>query len=215
MNVLMSGPIRPSEDAVLEVIQSIRSQFPGCRIFLSTWTESARVREAVDVYEAVREPTHEEIARIVTAKTIQQRQVGLADDKPCGRFPTFKMYVGVQNVCNLARPYLQDTDRVIRIRTDSMFQFDPEYLQSLLASNPATYIAKRGDGFDWFAMTTFSILVKAWCFANIQEYNAAAYNAFNAEGIVQGRVPVPIQYLDPTQVDMYILRENGRKHYYP
>lgn len=212
-NVLMSGPIRPSEDAVLEVIRIIRSQIPQSRIFLSTWSESSSIRAAVDVYQVVREPSDLEITTHVTGQTIQQRQLGLSDNTPGCKFSTYKMFYGVGCVCELARPYLTENDTVIRIRTDSVLRFDPDYLQSLLTM--PSYIAKAGDGFDWFAITTFGTLLKTWTFPNIQDYNAWISQSWNPEDAVRLRVPVPIQYIDKEKVETYILRENGRKHYYP
>lgn len=214
-NVLMSGPIRPNESAVLEVIQAIRSQIPQSRIFLSTWTDSPGIRAAVDVYQVIREPSDFEIATHVTGRTVQQRQLNLPDNTPGCKFSTYRMFYGVGCVCGLARPYLTDSDRVLRIRTDAILRFDPDYLQSLLTAPSSTYIAKAGDGFDWFALTAFGTLLNTWSFSNMQEYNAWIEQCWNPEEAVRRRVPVPIQYIDNEKVDAYILRENGRKHYYP
>jgi len=210
----MSGPLRPSEELVVQVIETLRSQFPTCRIFLSTWTESELVRSKVDMYQVVREPTHQEITQSVGARTIQQKQLGLSDETPGCKFSTYKMLYGVQNVCQLASPFVKDTDKVIRIRTDSIFQFNPKYLESLLNLDGNVYVAKKGDGFDWFALSSFSNIKDTWCFRNLQEYNDNVSNSWNAEDVVKRRVRVPVQYLDTTKVDAYILRENGRKHYY-
>ena len=121
---------------------------------------------------------------------------------------------GVQLVCSLAESYLSDGDRVLRIRTDSMLELDPAYLASILASPPA-YLAKKGDGFDWFAFTTFGHLKQTWCFRDIQDFNRQLGLSWNPENLIARRVPVPVTFLDSTRVDAYILRENGRKHYYP
>lgn len=212
VNILISGPIRPSEDSVLEVIHSIRTQIPRACIFLATWTESQRIRDSVDVYQSVPEPTDSEVLSIVYARTIQQQELGLSDELPGCKISTYKMLYGVRKVCELADPYLSDSDKVIRVRTDSMFAFEPEYLATLLQSDE--YVAKKGDGFDWFAITTFGVFKQAWCFANLDEYNDRVSRSWNPEDVVLGRVPIPIRYLDPTKVDCYILREGGRKHYY-
>lgn len=214
-NILMSGPIRPSEDDVIHVIQTMRLQIPNSRIFLSTWTHSDKIKECVDYYQVVTEPTNEEITSIVSSRTIQQTQLGLSDETAGCKFSTYRMFYGVQKVCELAQPYIQDTDRVIRIRTDSMFLFDPKYLSILLSSDLGSYITRSGDGFDWFAITSFSILKQVWCFKNIDEYNTSIAMSWNPENAVARRINVPIQYLDKSKVEYYILRENGRKHYYP
>lgn len=214
-NVLMSGPVRPSEEAVLEVIESIRRQLPNSRIFLSTWTLSPVLRSKVDFYQSVPEPQYDEIQRSVTQRTIQQTQLGLPDATPGCKISLYKMMYGVQCVCDLAKPHLKDSDKVIRIRTDSMFIFEPDYLAELLASEQDEYIAKKGDGFDWFAMTSFSNLKRTWCFETLQEYNKEVSLSWNPENLIARRVRVPVRFLEPSQVETYIIRENGRKHYYP
>lgn len=212
INILVSGPIRPDEESVIQVLETIRSQLPDSRIFFVSWSHSQRIQEIVDFYRVVPEPTADEITRIVTARTIQQAQLGLSDDIPGCKFSTFRMFYGVQQVCALASPYLTDSDIVFRIRTDSVLKTTAGYIEDLAKSN--SYIAKRGDGFDWFAITTFDLFKKAWCFKDIFEYNECVSNSWNAEDIVFRRVPIPILYFDSTKVDCYILREGGRKHYY-
>lgn len=215
IKILISGPIRPSEDAVISIIKAVRDQIPNSCIFLSTWGGQLtdKIRNAVDFAGETPEPTEQFIQKMVSARTRQQRALGTQLEG--WTYTIFKMIYGVQCVCDLARPHVNDTDIAIRIRTDSMFQFHPDYLQSLLANSSKAYIAKKGDGFDWFAITPYSVLRSVWYFSNIQEYNTTVERSWNAESIIQSRVPVPIEYLDPLKVDAYIIRENGRKHYFP
>lgn len=212
--ILMSGPIRPDEASVLQVIASLRRQLPGCRLYLSTWTESPAVRAAVDVYQVVPEPTDDEIRRAVTTRTRQHAELNLPDTTPGGVLSIYRMLYGVQSVCSLAAPFLSNSDRVLRIRTDSIVEIDPAYLQSILESPPA-YLAKKGDGFDWFALTTFGVLKQVWCFPDLQTFNRELARAWNPESLIARRVPCDVTYLDPTRTEAYILREGGRKHYYP
>lgn len=207
----MSGPIRPSEDTVIEVIDTLRKQIPDSRIFLATWSESDAVRAKVDVYQAFPEPSNDEILRVVTGKTRQHRELNLPDSWTIG---SYKMFRGVQQVCDLARAFVADSDTVIRIRTDCIIQFEPEYLRELLTSNRDDYVAKHGDGFDWFAITRFSNLLHTWSLRTLDEYNREIEMAWNPEDLVRMRVPVPIRFLDPSRIDVYILREGGVKHYY-
>lgn len=148
---------------------------------------------------------------MVRTQTVQHRQLSLS---PRGILSTYKMMYGVQLVCLLAGPYLSDGDRVLRIRTDSMLELDPDYLASILESPPA-YLAKKGDGFDWFAFTTFGQFKKTWCFRDLREFNRELGVSWNPEALITRRVQVPITFLDAARVDTYILRENGQKHYYP
>jgi hypothetical protein len=119
--ILMSGPIRPSVAIVLENIASLRRQFPESRIFLSTWTENADVRAAVDVYEACPEPPVEDIRRAIPYVT--SAHVGLPDTHNGGRVNMYRMIYGVERVCALARSHISDSDLVIRIRTDAQRPF--------------------------------------------------------------------------------------------
>lgn len=217
MKILMSGPIRPSEDAVIEVIQTLRRQFPMSTIFLSTWTSSttSRVKNMVDYFFEIPEPRNEDINRHVTAQTYQQRDLGQPDNAPGCKYSLYKMVHGVEQVCKNAAPYVQDSDIVMRIRTDSVFLFQPEYLQTLLPHAANTYIARKGSGFDWIGITTFANLKRIWCFSSLEDYNTCVSRAWNPEDLILRRVTIPLLYLDASMVEYYILRDNGFKHYYP
>jgi hypothetical protein len=218
LNVLISGPIRPSEDAVCEVIETIKQQLPTATIFLLTWTTNCpRVQEVVDHFFSVPEPNESDIARYVTARTKQQQQLQLADNVSCAKIPTYKMIYGVQKLCEYATPYISDEEKVIRIRTDSIFQFKADYLQELLSLDGNQYVTKNGSGFDWFAITTFRNLKRVWVFESLNEYNQFVNECWNPEDIIKRRIirnTLPIILLENDRVDCYILRENGRKHYY-
>jgi hypothetical protein len=167
------------------------------------------------MYEATPEPTEADILRMVPAQTIQQRQLNLPDATPGCKFSTYRMLYGVERVCALARKHLQDDSIVIRIRTDSVFEFDPDYLKTIFALPlNSVYVARPGDGFDWFALTTFRTFLKTWTFPNLISYNQHVESSWNPEDVVKRRVPVPIHYLDRNKVTMYIVRENNRKHFY-
>lgn len=209
--ILMSGPIRPSVPVVLENIASLRLQFPTSRIFLSTWTESPEVRAAVDFYEACPEPSEDDIRRAVPYVT--SGHVNLPDTTAGGRISMYRMIYGVERVCTLARPYLSDSDLIIRIRTDSFFKFEPDYLQELLSTPPA-YLAKKGNGSDWFVMSSFELFRRVWLFRDLPEYHQNIVKVSGPELLLEARVPVPITRLDRTRVDMYIAEKDGRKRYY-
>lgn len=206
--ILMSGPIRPSEADVLANLASLRRQFPGSRIFLSTWTDSAAIRNAVDVYDVCEEPSEETIRRDVPSTTRQHAY--LPDTVAGGRLSMYRMVYGVRRVIEIARQYLSESDLVLRIRTDSFVEFDPVYLRSLLDS-PPEYLAKRGNGFDWVAMTSFGMFQRVWLFQSLQQYNQEVSLAWNPEALIETRVPVPISYLDHDRVEMYVLKPNGVK----
>jgi hypothetical protein len=125
----------------------------------------------------------------------------------------YKMVYGVERVCALARPHISDDDLVLRTRTDSFFEFQPEYLQSLLSS-PPQYLAKQGNGFDWFALASFGLFRQVWLFRDLNDYNKQVPLAYNPEALIQRKVPVPISYLDHSRVEMYVLKPNGVKMYW-
>lgn len=208
----MSGPIRPSVAIVLETIASLRRQFPKSRIFLSTWTENADVRAAVDFYDVCPEPPIEDIRRIVPY--ITSSAVGFPDTHNGGRVNMYRMIYGVERVCTLARPYLTDSDLVIRIRTDSFVEFEPAYLESLLAS-PPLYLAKAESGSDWFVMASFGLFRQVWLFRDLAEYHLAIQQSSGPEVLIERRVPVPITHLDRDRVDIHIVRADLSKEYYP
>jgi hypothetical protein len=214
INVLISGPIRPSEEYVCKVIRTIKEQI-DCRIFLLTWTSDCKqLRQEVDYLFETPEPNENDVIRVIHGRTRQQRELNLSDNSPCAKVPTYKMIYGVHLLCEKASPYIRETEKVIRLRTDSIFQFNAEYLQSLLRMDGNQYITKAGSGFDWFALTTFQNLKKVWMFDSIDEYNKFVNDSWNPEDIIKRRIHVPIVLLDNALVDCYILRENGRKHYY-
>lgn len=215
MYILISGPIRPSEEHVCEVIRTIKSQIPNCVIFFLTWKNNcSSVKNEVNFYYEIDEPTDEYILEHIQARTIQQRELNFPDNVPCAKIPTYKMIYGVQKLCELASSHIRDDDIVMRLRTDSIFKFDNKYLNELIELSRNSYIAKEGSGFDWFALTTFSTLKQVWIFKTIEEYNKFVSNCWNPEDIIKRRVPVPISVINTKLVDCYILRNNGYKHYF-
>jgi len=128
----------------------------------------------------------------------------------------FKMVYGVERVCLLARPYLSDSDLVMRVRTDSFCSFDPIYFQSLLKSlqeTPSQYITKHGHGSDWFGLSSFKYFRQTWIFRDLEEYNQAVREAWNPEQLILNRAPVPVTTLDYAYINMYVLRPTGEKLY--
>jgi hypothetical protein len=213
--VLMSGPVRPSEDSVLSVIANVRAQIPGCELFFCTWTGQAtpRIQAAVDHWIEAVEPTGEEINEKVWARTRQYRELGLWDEN--WSWPIYRMIHGVGQLCGYAHSAIADSDIVVRVRTDHWFTFDPGYFQDLYREAIAgAYVARQGQGFDWFCMTQFSILKAVWVFDSLEQYNREVDTAWNAEALLQERVRAPIVYYDTARVDEYIIRAHTN-HRFP
>ena len=215
VKVLMSGPIRPTSEDVVDVLRTMKRQLPNSTIFLCTWAGQAtdEVRKCVDYCFEVPEPTQSEIDRIVHARTRQQRQLG--DQLRGWTYAIYRMVYGVRTLCELARPYLQEDDLVMRIRTDTPFLFDQSYLHALLPTIGSDYVIrdrKSGGGFDdWFAITRFNILQETWTF---KEYNASIEAAWNAEDLIRRNLSYPIRLLDSSKVECYIKRPNGARNYH-
>jgi len=209
----MSGPIRPSGADVVEVISIMRSQLPNAEVFLCTWTGHAtpEIRKAVDHLVEVPEPTEEEIDARVFARTGQQRESGLQH----WTYSIYRMIHGVHALCEFAKDRIRPEDIVLRIRTDTPFHFQPNYLGELLRTLGNEYIIrnrKSGGGFDdWFAITRFFILQNTWTF---EDYNASVAAAWNAEDLVFRNLRYPVRYLDNSKVECYIKRPNGERNYH-
>lgn len=214
VHILMTGPVRPSCDSLLGVIESLRYQFPTSVISLLTWTtpHSLRLRDVVDHFFETSEPEDREISRQISARTIQQRQLGLPEGT---KHSLYKMMYGVQCICQAVAPYVRDDDIVLRIRTDSMLLIEPDYVTQLMSQAPTFYISRYGDGFDWFGLTTFQTLKQVWCFSSLSDYSEHVFRSWNPEELVRRRIHVPIIYFDQSRTEYYLLRENGRKHYFP
>ena len=212
--VLMSGPVRPSEESVLRVIANVREQIPGCVLYLCTWTgqSTPQIQAAVDRWIEVDEPTGEEINARVPARTIQCRELNLAEEN--WSWPMYRMIHGVGALCNFVRPFIADSDLIVRVRTDHWFDFEPGYFEDLYRQAKAgKYVAREGSGFDWFAITSFKIFRSMWIFDSLEQYNRQVEQAWNAEALLQRRVGVLVHHYDKKRVDEYLIRAHGNHRF--
>jgi hypothetical protein len=210
----MSGPVRPSEESVLRVIANVRKQVPGCILCFCTWTgqSTPKIQAAVDHWFEVDEPTGDEINARVTARTIQFRQFNLAEEN--WSWPPYRMFHGIGALCDFVRPFVADTDLIVRVRTDHWFTFDPGYFDELYqTAKSGAYVAREGTGFDWFAITSFKTFRSVWVFDSLKQYNAEVEQAWNTEALVQKRVRIPISYYDKRRVDEYIVRGHTNQRF--
>ncbi len=214
--VLMSGPIRPTEDAVLKVIENTRTEIPGCEIFLCTWRGQVtpRIQAAVDHLVEVDEPTGEEIARIGAAMTIQCKSMPELPREQWWWGP-YRMFYGVRKLCEYAADHVTDSDIVVRRRTDHYISFPPGYFQQLYSSceRNNSYVVRQETGVDWFCITSFKTFKDTWVFKTIDEYNNAVGNSFNIEACIQRRIPTHVEYYDKSLVDEYIIRGHTNQRF--
>ena len=215
VKILMSGLIRPTPDDVIGVVQTMKRQIPNATVFLCTWTGHVTdaLRACVDHCFEIPEPTEVEIDRVVHARTIQQRQLG--EELRGWTYAIYRMVYGVRMVCEFAKPYVNENDIVIRIRTDTPFVFESGYLDTIFRTIENDYWIrprKSGGGFDdWFAITRFHILQKTWTF---QDYNSSVARAWNAEDLIRRNLTYPLKHLDDSKIECYIIRLNGKRDYH-
>lgn len=211
VTILMSGPIRPSESAVLDVLATLRRQLPDARIVLCTWTGQAtpRIRDAVSMLLEVDEPTGDVIDRSMPTRTRQTRELNLPAE---WSWNMFRMLYGVQELVRHVSPSLSDDATVMRVRTDLHIEFAPGYLDALLAQQPC-YLARSGDGFDWMCIAPFRAFREAWTFSSLEELNRCVAAAWNAESLIRDRVRIPIHGYDKSRVDDGLYRATGLQRF--
>jgi len=220
VKILISGPIRPDDESVCNVIATIKRQFPSTQTFLCTWAGQLTdtVKSVVDFAIEVPEPTDACIRDTVWARTRQQREVGA--ELEGWTYSIYRMFHGVQSVCSFARPYCNDNDLTIRIRTDTIFAFDPSYIETICSQAKTSYVVRNrkssGIGFDdWFAMATFKTIQSAW---SLPDYNAAVSMAWNAEDVLYQNIRaknISVSFLDDSRLECYIVRANRQRNYHP
>lgn len=208
VSILMSGPIRPSVADVVDTIRHLKSQLPNSRVYLCTWkgqlTDEIR-KEVTEAWE-IEDPGDDVI------RTLQFQEVPHVVSRT-----VYRMVYGVQSVCEKVQSFVEDTDIVIRTRTDCTFEYKDNYLQELLDKARTHYVVRNrqssGVGFDdWYAISTLRALKDAWTFEN---YKSSVESAWNPEDLIRKNVKAPVHLMDESRVlECYIRRENGRKEYH-
>lgn len=220
VNIFMSGPIRPTPDVVLDVVKTLKQKIPKCRTFLCTWKGqlTPTLKDHFDYSWEIPEPSVQFIQQKVTSRTRQQRELHPQLEE--WTFNIYRMVEGVSRLCDLARPYCNDDDIVIRIRTDTFFLFEDGYLETLLSSVDDFYTVRNrkssGAGFDdWFGIANYKIMRKAWEFNN---YNESVQNAWNAEDLVYRNIKqqnISVRFMDYDKVKCFIRRSDTFDNYHP
>ena len=211
----MSGPIRPSIAEVLLSIRTLRSQLPPCKIWLSTWETSEPLdvlRAEVDVLLVNPEPQN--VDSFFKARTRQMRE--LPNETKGWSANVFKMFTGVENIFKVAS--CANDDIVIRIRTDVFFKCDPEYLLFLLEAAKNGYVARSDKCDDWFGIGTYPTIKNIWCWRDLAELETTMNRSWNTENIIYNKTllhNIPVVKMDPSKVDICVLRAGAFKHYYP
>lgn len=218
--IFITGLIRPRPIDVVEVILKIRSQLPDAITYLCTWTNQdiSLVKDEVDHCIQIEEPNIEVVKQQITATT-------LTDNRPdCATlgwpYLTYRMFTPVNALIDYAAP--ADDDIIIRIRSDSVFLFNPDHLANLLEIAKTSYIARctrqSGVNFsDWFAISNFRDFKKGWYFNTMEEYNAMLQGTWNTEDVIKQqllRKGVNLVCIDESQLHCYLIRPGSIRHYH-
>ena len=220
IRIFITGLIRPHASNVIEVIQTIRSQMPDAITYMCTWTNQdvSLINEHVDHCIQIEEPDIEKVRSQITATT-------LTDNKPdCATlgwpYLTYRMFTPVNALIDYVQPW--DHDIIVRIRSDTIFQFDSNHLANLLEEAKTSYVYRNspssGVSFsDWFAIANARDFKKGWYFQTMNEYNAMLQDTWNTEDVIRRRLlkeGVRLVQIDETKLHCYIIRPGPKKEYH-
>jgi len=184
-------------------------------VWFSTWKTDLpldELRSEVDALIIVPEPTN--VDTFFKARTQQMRQ--LPNETRGWASNVYKMFVGVEEIFKIAP--LANDDIVIRARADVFFKCDPNHLQELLERAKTCYVSRSDRCDDWFGIGTYATIKNIWCWRNLTELETMMNKSWNTENVIYNKAVmynIPIVKMDPTKVDICIMRSNMFKHYYP
>jgi hypothetical protein len=237
INILMSGPLRPNPETVIQNILKLRNKFNNCNIVLSTWTsyrsggsfdghrddedplieisveDIEKIRNVVDELIISDEPTNQEIALKIKARTKQQRT--LPDSDLWSKLSTvniYKMFYGIKKMVEFIdfKNLLYPDDIVIRCRTDLFTNLNLNIEE--LDLNYYYLINRIGSGVefdDCFSISNFSNFKKVWYIVDDEIYQQYIEKSWNAEDVVKNRVldnQLSYKYLEAKEY--YIIRND-------
>jgi hypothetical protein len=232
MNIIISGPLRPSISQFLHNLENIRSNFTDCKIYLSTWKsyksggtmnreddptleinndEIRLLQKKVDCLLLLDEPTIEEIDNIVYVKTKQQS--ALPSDHAfniLAKYNIYKMFFGIKKIIDFIdeNNLISSDEIVVRYRTDLHLNIN---INEIIDIDKYYLIDRKSSGVsfdDWFGISKYENIKKIWYFENIEEYNKYVLASWNAEEIVKNKVinnNIDYKYLESCS-DVYLLR---------
>jgi hypothetical protein len=191
MHVLMTGPLRPSLNAVLHLHSQCREAFPGCITYIAYWatTDSDRDHLATvfDHVFPLLQPTNEFIDANVTGRTIQSRDAPRL--WPHIFYTNYKATVSIRSLIELVN--IPDSETVLRIRSDAyLLDISPNLSSFLETIDVDTYytiqrpVSSANGVCDCFAITSFKTLKKVWS-VNDNFYNEVYSSVFNIENAVK------------------------------
>ncbi len=243
MNILISGPLRPSVSVFIENLKNVRKNFPGSKIFLSTWKsfksggtfnreddkskiieneEFEVIRKSVDHILILDEPENHEILKKIKSRTQQQLKFPETDEwNMLSTCNIYKMFLGIRLLTEyIDRNNLINRDEfVCRYRTDLYLNFD---IQEIRNNENYYVIARETSGVqfdDWFCVCNYENFKKVWTFESDLEYDNYVSTSWNVEDIIKNKVlnnKIKYTYLNKIS-EVYLIRDEkiwGKTKYF-
>lgn len=234
MNIIISGPIRPSISHFLRNIQNIRENFTNCKIYLCTWKtyksggtldrqddpsieikddDTNNLKLAVDYLLLLDEPSNDEIDSLVNAKTRQQSMLPINDEfSILSKYNIYKMFWSIKKIIDFIddNNLISPDEVTIRYRTDLHLNIDMNEITDLNNYYLINRISSGVNFDDWFGISKYDNIKKIWYFNDIEEYNTYVSSSWNAEDIVKNKVirnNIQYKYLDSCS-DVYLIRDS-------
>lgn len=192
VHVLVTGPIRPSLDAVLNLHSQAKRYFPGCTTHLVYWSTTPSDHEILaktfDHVKAYQEPTDSFIDSVVTSRTVQIQHDPINMKRH--HYNLYKQYLATRYMSQFVD--IPDSDVVVKLRTDTylldvdilrLAQFLDTIDRSAYYVNPRPVSAGNGVC-DAFGITTFGVYKTVWGVSDTT-YNFIFNGAWNSENAVR------------------------------
>lgn len=202
IKVFISGLIRVPIQRILEILK----EWEGYEIYMFTWTghphKEILVKSVTQYFE------QDTFVAPVTSFT---KQMTTREDATfqMGRF--YRLFYGIRYLYD--RVQCEDDDIIIRIRTDTLYQFDKEYLKQQIKTIGDDYMARENhfggpDAIieDWFGIGKYKIMKKIWCFDSIDDYNNDMSSSWNTECVIRKRAErySKIRYIDQSKCNVFL-----------
>jgi hypothetical protein len=162
VNILISGPLRPTVDTTLYCIENIKEQFPEATLYLSTWSGQEhieRVKNIVDYYIETDEPTPNELS---SNKFNNFSHVSFYNYQ--------RMFIGINRLFDFidAGKLIDEKDIVIRLRTDAFVKIEENTIDIIKItdfSNLYLLNLRHTSGVkfcDWFGISSYRNMKLTW-----------------------------------------------------
>jgi hypothetical protein len=217
IHVLVTGPIRPSLEGVLNLHSQAKRYFPGCVTHLVYWSttdsDHATLTKTFDHVNTYPEPSQSFIDSVAPVPTMQHRQE--PGRLKQAHYNTYKQALGAGYMTQ--KTNITDSEVVVRLRTDAyLFDVNDQALSSFIDEmSPSVYYTiprpvSSGNGIcDSFAISTFGVYKKVWGMDNAT-YSAVCAKSWNPENMVRSymeMINVPSGDIPPNAIRYAVCRQ--------